>query len=238
MTVSWEDQKDSFEVIDVRALTGNFLPMVMDKAKGLPVGEGICIVQSFDPLPLYSALGALGLEHSKQKISQDEYRAFFYRAEVKEPVGGVDMPFKPTAILNFKDIDEDLAEMVVYFWKRTWDNPDGAIDLKTKLLLSLSNAVGAGRFRQATRELIKAYALGTTAGELDELLSLFVWNQGIGNFASQIGPSPLFGAYRFIKASERQKESREDIVKKLVERFGEHNPNVGTLYHGKGHSGQ
>jgi hypothetical protein len=36
----------------------------------------------------------------------------------------------------------------------------------------MSNAVGASRFRQATRELIKAISLGVTVKELDELFSL------------------------------------------------------------------
>jgi hypothetical protein len=42
-----------------------------------------------------------------------------------------------------------------------------AIDQKTKLLLSLANGVGAGRYRQATSELVKAFALGVTVDELD-----------------------------------------------------------------------
>ena len=59
-----------------------------------------------------------------------------------------------------------------------WGKEKPAIDQKTKLLLSLANGVGAGRFRQATRELVKAYALGVIVAELDELFSMFVWNGG------------------------------------------------------------
>ena len=64
--------------------------------------------------------------------------------------------------------------------------------------------------------------------ELDELFSLFIWNQGVGNFASEIGPSVLFAAYRFIKEEETGGKTREDIVKELTEKFGEKNPNVAT----------
>jgi len=71
-----------------------------------------------------------------------------------------------------------LADIIVNFWNLTWGKETPAIDQKTKLLLSLANGVGAGWFRQATRELVKAYALGVTVAELDELFSLFVWNGG------------------------------------------------------------
>ena len=78
-----------------------------------------------------------------------------------------------------------------------------------------------------TRELVKAYVLGVTVRELDELFLLFIWNQGVGNFASEIGPSVLFEAYRFIKKEEEMGgKTREDIVKELTEKFGEKNPNV------------
>jgi len=90
-------------------------------------------------------------------------------------------------------------------------------------LLSLSNAVGAGRFRQATRELIKAYSLGVTVKEFDELFTLFIWNQGVGNFASEIGPSTLFGAYQLIKTLEEKGEAREGVLKEIVADFGEGN---------------
>ena len=69
---------------------------------------------------------------------------------------------KSTAMLNFKKIDNSLANIAVNFWNLTWGKETPAIDLKTKLLLSLANGVGAGRYRQATRELVKAYSLGVT----------------------------------------------------------------------------
>jgi len=65
---------------------------------------------------------------------------------------------------------------------------------------------------------------------LDELFSLFVWNQGVGHFASEIRPSPLFGAYMLIKNLEKAGASRSEIVQELIEKFGERNPTVGTSY--------
>jgi alkylhydroperoxidase/carboxymuconolactone decarboxylase family protein YurZ len=139
-------------------------------------------------------------------------------------------PLRPTALMNFKKTDDELAQIIGNFWKLTWNKENPAIDQKTKYLLSLSNAVGAQRYRQATRELVKAYAAGVTVAELDELFSLFVWNQGAGYFASEIGPSQLFAAYQLIKTLEQEGKSREVVAKQLVEHFGERNKDVTTGY--------
>ena len=232
MNKEWENKKDSFEVTDVRELKGNFLPMVLKKAKNTEVGKGLCVIQSFEPIPLYSALSDLGYEYITEKASDNEYRVYFYRIEEKEPTlpGGMDVPLKPTAIVNFKQIDDELANIVVPFWQFIWEKENPAIDQKTRYMLSLANGVGGGRYRQATREMIKGYAIGLTIEELDELFSLFVWNQGVGHFASEIGPSPLFGAYMLIKNLEKKGAPRSEIVQKLIEQFGEKNPAVGTDY--------
>jgi alkylhydroperoxidase/carboxymuconolactone decarboxylase family protein YurZ len=137
-------------------------------------------------------------------------------------------PLRPTALLNFKKTDDALATIVANFWQLIWGQKEPAIDQKTKYLLSLANAVGARRFRQATRELVKAYAAGTTIAELDELFCLFVWNQGAGEFASEVGPSPLFGAYQLVKEMEKDDSSKEEITAALKSKFGEANPSVGT----------
>ena len=54
------------------------------------------------------------------------------------------------------------------------------LSYETRLLLSLANAVGAGRMRQAVRELVKAYIHGVSSKELGDVFELPVWNQGIG----------------------------------------------------------
>lgn len=137
-------------------------------------------------------------------------------------------PLRPMALTNFKRTDDRLANIVGNFWQLIWGGKVPAIDQKTKYLLSLANAVGARRFRQATRELVKAYAAGTTVAELDELFCLFVWNQGAGEFASEVGPSPLFGAYQLVKEMEGDGADRDKIVEALKASFGEENPEVST----------
>jgi alkylhydroperoxidase/carboxymuconolactone decarboxylase family protein YurZ len=232
MKKDWLNQKETFEVKDVRELKGNFLPSILKKAQGLEMGNGLCIVQSFEPIPLYSAFEELGYEHHTDKISETEYKVYFYRSIMKSPkyADGMDIPLKPTAIVNFNLIDPKLSNVVVNFRDLIWGQENPAIDMKTRLLLSLANGVGAGRMRQATRELIKAYSIGVTVAELDELFAMFVWEQGIGYFASEIGPSSLFAAYQFIKTQEKKGVKCPEIVKKLIERFGEKNPDVSTFY--------
>ena len=234
MTKKWTSEKDSFEVIDVRKLKDNFLPMLIQKGSITSVGKGICVVQSFEPIPLYSTMADLGFEHVTEKVSSNEYKVYFFKVEENKASlpGGSDVPLKPTAMVNFKTIDDSLADIIVNFWDLIWGG-NSVFETKVKLLLSLANGVGAGRFRQATRELVKGYAAGVTVAELDELFSMFVWNQGVGTFASEIGPSSLFAAYSLIKEQEQKGIPRTDILKELVERFGEKNPQVGTLYKGK-----
>ena len=229
MEKDWLDKKESFEVIDARVLKGNFLPGILKKAQGIEPGNGLCVVQSFEPIPLYSALEDLGYEYNTEQVNETEYKVWFYRRNLKGP-GEMEVLLKPTAMVNFNTISPKLAHVAVDFWDLVWGQEDTAIDMKTRLLLSLANGVGAGRIRQATRELVKAYSVGAAVEELDELFAMFAWNQGIGNFASEIGPSSLFAAYQFIKTQEGENTNRSEIVKELVEKFGEKNPDVSTFY--------
>ncbi len=222
--------RDTFTVKDVRELKGNFLPSILKKADSLKEGEGLCIIQSFEPIPLYSALGEMGFEHETEKISDSEYKVYFCRVSMPEGKSDDDMPFKPTAIVNFNTIDPALADNVVKFWEYIWAQENPAIDQKTRLLLSLANGVGAGRMRQAVREFVKGYTIGISIKEFDELFALFAWNQGIGHFASEIGSSALFGAYKFVKTKEDKGVERAEIVKELLSKFGESNPDVNTFY--------
>ena len=61
---------------------------------------------------------------------------------------------------NMPLIDEKLGNIAVNFWDLTWNDEYRHLPYEIRLLLSLTNAVGAGRMRQATRELVKAYIYG------------------------------------------------------------------------------
>jgi len=225
--VSYEDWKDricTFRRADVRGIQGNFFPGLKKQAQALPAGAGIEIIQSFDPIPLYAPMEELGFEHHTERRGESEYHAWFYRKEVRQPAE--DIPMRPAALTNMPLIDEGLGRVAVEFWDLTWNDSRRHLPYEMRLLLSLTNAVGAGRMRQATRELVKAYIHGLDSAALDDVFELLAWNQGIGYFSSEIGPSTLFQAYKTIRHMERRGRERAEIIAVLKERFGEENPDV------------
>lgn len=220
-------QIGTFKQIDVRGIQGNFFQRIKNQAMRTPAGAGIEIIQSFDPIPLYEVMEGLGFEHFTSKRSDAEYHAFFYRTE--EKTEEKDIPMRPAALTNMPLIDEGLGNIAVNFWDLTWNDDKRYLPYETRLLLSLTNAVGAGRMRQATRELVKAYIHGLGSAALDDVFELLAWNQGIGYFSSEIGPSTLFAAYKTIKRMEKQGKERTEICEELKEKFGEKNPDVKVM---------
>lgn len=220
----WKDKIDEFRVKDVRGVSGNFFPALKKLAMKTPKGNGLEIIQTFDPIPLYEVMEDLGFEYHTEKVDEHEYHAYFYRAEVKEPQKNI--PMRPVALTNMPIIDEGLGEVAVQFWDLTWNDNNRFLDYETRLLLSLTNAVGAGRMRQASRELVKAYIHGIDTRALDDVFELLAWNQGIGYFSSEIGSSTLFKAYKTIKKMEQKGIEREKICLKLKEEFGDKNPDI------------
>ena len=220
----WKDKTAEFKTVDVRGIQGNFFQGLKKQAMGLLVGQGLEVVQSFDPIPLYEVMEDLGYEHHTEQIGDTEFHAYFYRAAVKKEEKNI--PMRPAALTNMPLIDEGLGKVAVEFWDRTWNDNNRHLPYEMRLLLSLTNAVGAGRMRQATRELVKAYIHGLDSAALDDVFELLAWNQGIGYFSSEIGPSTLFAAYKTIKNMERQGKERGEICEALKEKFGEKNPDV------------
>ena len=222
--MNWKDKVEGFKKVDVRGVVGNFFPGLKKQVSAIPEGEGVTIIQTFDPIPLYEVMEDLGFESHTEQIDKTEFHAHFYRAVVKE--AEKDIPMRPAALTNMPMIDEKLGNIAVEFWDLTWNDNKRYLPYKIRLLLSLTNAVGAGRMRQATREIVKAYIHGIDSAALDDVFELLAWNQGIGYFSSEIGPSTLFAAYKTIKKMEKQGKDREEIVEILKEKFGEKNPDV------------
>ena len=220
----WFSKISSFKKMDIRNAQGNFFPALREQAAKMQTGEGLEIIQKFEPLPLYEVMDGLGFERLTKQISENEWHVYFYRTTIDEK--GMEVPFRPAALLNFPMIDEELGNLTVNFWDLTWNDKKRYLPYETRLLLSLTNAVGAGRMRQATRELVKAYIHGIDSQALDDVFELLAWNQGIGYFASEIGSSTLFKAYKHIKNREKAGTEREKICSELMEKFGESNPDV------------
>ena len=81
---------------------------------------------------------------------------------------------------------------------------------------------------ERAQHLVRRERLGVPQSSRD-VFELLAWNQGIGFFSSEIGPSALFQAYKLIKNGEKQGKSREDICSALREKFGEKNPEMQVL---------
>lgn len=230
MSFDWMKKKDKFEIVDVRQLSGNFLPMVLKKAMALKVGQGLCVIQSFEPLPLYMVLGDMGFEHETVQGSDEEYNVYFYKTAATPSSEKPKTPaLQPLGILKFKQVDPFIADQLVKVWERIYQRESASIDPKNLYLIALGVGVGAGRVRQATRELIKAYASGAVVEELDEVFALFIWLEGASTFISEISTSAVFGAYELIKKMEAQGKKRSDVLSALMEKFGERHPDVGIF---------
>ena len=57
---NWKDKIGTFEVMDVRGKKLDFFPMLKAKAAALKNGEGLHIIQTFEPVPLYPVLALMG----------------------------------------------------------------------------------------------------------------------------------------------------------------------------------
>lgn len=230
MISAWMEKRDEFEVVDVRQLSGNFLPVIQTKAAALEVGRGLCVIQSFEPLPLYAVLGGMGFEHEAVRVSYEEYKVYFYKTAATPSGEKPKTPaLQPLGILKFKQVDPFIADQLMKVWERIYNREGAAIDPKNLYLIAFGVGVGAGRVRQATRELIKAYASGAVVEELDEVFALLIWLEGVSTFVSEISTSTVFGAYELIKKMEAQGEKRSDVLSALMEKFGERHPDVGIF---------
>lgn len=220
----WKDKIEDFPTADVRNKVGNFFPGLKRRAELTPVHGGLHVVQTFEPLPLYEVMADLGFERHTDKVADDEWHVYFYRVENREDPEGI--AIAPASLLTMPLVDNDLTEPAVTLWDLTWGAAEHALPFETRLLVGLANNVGAGMFRQATRDLLRAYALGVESDKLSEVFKIFIWNQGIGYFSSEISGSALFAAFKLIRQAEARGVSRKQICADLEKKFGERNPDV------------
>lgn len=116
----WKNKTTDFKKIDVRGIQGNFFQGLKKQAMNTPVGEGLEIVQSFAPIPLYDVMEGLGFERHTEQINKNEFHVYFYRTENKEDSG--DIPMRPATLTNMPLIDEELGKVAVQFWDLTWND--------------------------------------------------------------------------------------------------------------------
>ena len=135
---NWKNKAQGFQTVDVRHIQGSFFEGLKKRSEALEVGEGLHIIQTFEPHPLYAVMEGLGYEHHTERRSEAEFHVWFCRVEKKE--GDSSAPFKPLALLNYPMIDEKLGQIAVDFWETTWQSEKRVLPYETRLLLSLTNA--------------------------------------------------------------------------------------------------
>ena len=84
MEDEWMQYSSSFEAIDLREIEGHFFSRFYPKAEELNKGEGLHVIQNFEPLPLYDTMTKLGYLRHTEKRNDGTYDIYFYRAEVRE----------------------------------------------------------------------------------------------------------------------------------------------------------
>lgn len=82
--ITWKDKIETFEVMDVKGRALSFFSELRQKAAARKTARACKVVQTFDPVPLYPIMSAMGFEHYTEKASKNEYHAYFYRVKKGE----------------------------------------------------------------------------------------------------------------------------------------------------------
>ena len=70
---NWKNKAQGFQTVDVRHIQGSFFEGLKKRAEALEVGEGLHIIQTFEPHPLYAVMEGLGYEHHTEQRSEAEF---------------------------------------------------------------------------------------------------------------------------------------------------------------------
>ena len=84
---NWKNKAQGFQTVDVRHIQGSFFEGLKKRAEALEVGEGLHIIQTFEPHPLYAVMEGLGYEHYTEQRGEAEFHVWFCRVEKKEGDG-------------------------------------------------------------------------------------------------------------------------------------------------------
>ena len=78
-TVSWQERKEHFGVLDVRAMTTDPFDIIIKKAYEVEEDDGFAIIQRFEPYPLINMLLEMGFEHLTEQKKPGEFRIYFHK---------------------------------------------------------------------------------------------------------------------------------------------------------------
>jgi len=75
---NWQEDKQSFEIVDVRKWREDPFSELIKKANETPLGEGFRLIQKFVPTPLINMIEPLGYETFIEKKGMFEHHIYFY----------------------------------------------------------------------------------------------------------------------------------------------------------------
>jgi len=75
---NWREDKESFEIIDVRKWKEDPFSELIKKANETPLGEGFRLIQKFVPTPLINMIEPLGYETHVEQKGMFEHHIYFY----------------------------------------------------------------------------------------------------------------------------------------------------------------
>ena len=120
----------------------------------------------------------------------------------------------PMCFRKLKEVDPELGKVTGQFWATVWGT-ERALPPRYKYLIAFGMAMAAGRDRQATREVIKAYGAGATLDELRETFMLIPWNFGVSYFCSEVSTGTPMRAFELIVELEGAGMARGKVVEQL-----------------------
>jgi len=78
-TVPWQERKEKFEILDVRAMTSDPFDIIIKKAYEIEEDSGFVLIQRFEPVPMINMLSEMGYEHLTEQREQGEFYIYFYK---------------------------------------------------------------------------------------------------------------------------------------------------------------
>lgn len=84
---NWRDKTSEFQVADARGISGSLFPGLKKRAEQMPIHEGLHIIQSFEPIPLYEVMEQLGYERFTDQVATGGYPCILLSYRIKKGRG-------------------------------------------------------------------------------------------------------------------------------------------------------
>ena len=153
----------NYVTIDGRGEHDSFRDCVTKAIKELKPNEGIHVIKDFEPFPMYKMMEEKGFDKFVEKVSDDEYHAYFYPIDKLEKI-------KMTENL---DIDEDKINKIIEI-KLDYIKGNISIEDAKKIMKDSFEKITAQEFAICEQYLQK-YGISDDllAERMDEILEIF-----------------------------------------------------------------